>query len=58
MSLAADADIDINTPGKTQVDTGSFKVIEGGDFFQIPGTGNLTTRQHYLAMLKLVKSIA
>ena len=58
LSIAADKDIDINSTGKTQVDCGSFKVIEGGDFFQIPGTGNLTTRQHYLAMLKLVKSIA
>ena len=58
LSIAADKDIDINSTGKTQVDCGSFKVIEGGDFFQIPGTGNLTTRQHYLAMIKLVKSIA
>ena len=40
------------------MDCGSFKVIEGGDFFQIPGTGNLTIEQHIKAMIKLVKSIA
>tara|TARA_B100001778_G_scaffold313337_1_gene297697 strand:+ start:180 stop:812 length:633 start_codon:yes stop_codon:yes gene_type:complete len=57
MSLAADSDIDINSTGKTQVDCGSWKVIEGGDFFQIPGTGNLTVEQHLKAMMKLVKSL-
>ena len=58
LSIAADKDIDINSTGKTQVDCGSWKVIEGGDFFQIPGTGNLTIEQHIKAMIKLLKSIA
>ena len=49
--------MDINTTGKTQVDCGSWKVIEGSDFLQVPGTGNLTTMQHLQAMAKLIKSL-
>ena len=58
ISISADSDININTPGKTQVDTGSWKVIEGGDFFQLPGTGNITVEQHINAFAKLIGSLS
>ena len=58
ISVSADSDININTPGKTQVDTGSWKVIEGGDFFQLPGTGNMTVEQHIKAFAKLIGSLS
>ena len=58
MSFAADSDIDINSTGKTQVDCGSWKVIEGSDLVpQIPGTGNLTANQFTKAMAKLINSL-
>ena len=57
ISISADSDININTPGKTQVDTGSWKVIEGGDFFQLPGTGNITVEQHIETFAKLIGSL-
>ena len=56
MSMSADADIDINTPGKLEENVGSFKVIEGGDVFQLPGTGNITIEQYAKAMVKLAES--
>ena len=56
MSMSADADIDINPPGKLEENVGSFKVIEGGDVFQLPGTGNITIEQYAKAMVKLAKS--
>ena len=49
--------MDINTTGKTQVDCGSWKVIEGGDFCQLPGTGNMTVEQWTKTMIKLIKSL-
>ena len=58
ISISADSDININTPGKPQVDTGSWKVIEGGDFFQLPGTGNITVEQHINAFAKLIGSLS
>ena len=58
ISISADSDININTPGKTQVDTGSWKVIEGGDVFQLPGTGNMTVEQHIKAFAKLIGSLS
>ena len=50
--------MDINSTGKTEVDCGSFKVIEGSDLVpQIPGTGNMTADQFKKAMAKLIKSL-
>ena len=57
MSMSADADIDINTPGKLEENVGSYKVIEGGDFFQLPGTGNITVEQHIKTFAKLIESM-
>ena len=56
MSMSADADIDISTPGKMEENVGSYKVIEGGDVLQLPGTGNITIEQYAKAMVKLAKS--
>ncbi len=49
--------VDINTTGKTEVNCKSWKVVEGSDFFQVPGTGNLTTMQYTKTVIKLVKSL-
>ena len=57
ISVSADSDISVNTTGRTKVDTGSWKVIEGGDFFQLPGTGNITVEQHIETFAKLIGSL-
>ena len=57
MSMSADADIDINTPGKLEENVGSYKVIEGSDVFQLPGTGNMTLEQWTKSMAKLAESV-
>ena len=57
ISVSADSDISVNTTGRTKVDTGSWKVIEGGDFFQLPGTGNIPVEQHINAFAKLIGSL-
>ena len=57
MSMSADADIDISTPGKMEENVGSYKVIEGGDVLQLPGTGNMTVEQWGKAMAKLAESM-
>ena len=46
--------MDINTSGKTEFNCGSYKLIEGGDYLTIPGTGNITIEQHIESLQKLV----
>ena len=43
-----------NTPGKCEFNVGSFKLIEGGDFFTIHGQGNITFDQWIRAMAKVI----
>ena len=52
-SVEADT-MDVNTSGKNEYNVGSFKVIEGGDFLTVPGTGNITIEQHVTSLQKLV----
>ena len=49
--------MDTNVTGKCEYNVGSFKVIEGGDFFTVPGQGNITMEQFYKAMAKVIGSI-
>ena len=49
--------MDTNVTGKCEYNVGSFKVIEGGDFFSVPGQGNITTQQFYDAMFKVIGSM-
>ena len=55
-SVEADT-MDVNTSGKNEYNVGSFKVIEGGDFFSVPGQGNITVEQFYDAMFKVIGSM-
>ena len=55
ISLNAEV-MDTNITGKCEFNVGSFKVIEGGDFFSVPGQGNITTQQFYDAMFKVIGS--
>ena len=56
ISLNAEV-MDTNVTGKCEYNVGSFKVIEGGDFFSVPGQGNITTQQFYDAMFKVIGSM-
>jgi len=49
--------MDVNTTGKCEFNVGSFKAIEGGDFFTVPGQGNITLEQFYKAMAKVIGSL-
>ena len=49
--------MDTNVTGKCEYNVGSFKVIEGGDFFSVPGQGNITVEQFYDAMFKVIGSM-
>ena len=49
--------MDTNVTGKCEYNVGSFKVIEGGDFFSVPGQGNITLEQFYDAMFKVIGSM-
>ena len=49
--------MDVNVTGKCEYNVGSFKVIEGGDFFTVPGQGNITMEQFYKAMAKVIGSM-
>ena len=49
-------EMSINTPGKCEFNVGSYKLIEGGDFFTIAGLGNITFDQWAKAMKKLIGS--
>ena len=46
--------MNFNTPGKCEFNVGSYKLIEGGDFFTIPGQGNITFDQWIRAMAKVI----
>ena len=46
--------MEVNTPGKCEFNVGSYKLIEGGDAFTIPGLGNITFEQWIRAMAKLI----
>ena len=48
--------VDVNAPGKCEFNTGSWKLIEGGDFFTIPGLGNITFDQWAKSMGKVIGS--
>ena len=54
-ALSTSANVmDVNTTGKCEFNVGSFKVIEGGDAFTLPGMGNVTFAQWVKAMAKVV----
>ena len=46
--------MNFNTPGKCEFNVGSYKLIEGGDFFTIPGQGNITFEQWIRTMAKVI----
>ena len=48
--------MDVNTTGKCEYNVGSWKVIEGGDFFTLPGQGNITFDQWAKTMAKVIGS--
>jgi len=48
--------MDVNVTGKCEYNVGSWKVIEGGDFCTIPGTGNITLEQWIRTMKKVIGS--
>ena len=50
--------MDVNVTGKCEYNVGSWKVIEGGDFCTIPGTGNITWEQWIKTMKKVIGSFA
>ena len=46
--------MDTNVTGKCEYNVGSWKVIEGGDFFTLPGQGNITFDQWVKTMKKVI----
>ena len=56
ISLNAEV-MDTNVTGKCEYNVGSVKVLEGGDFFSVPGQGNITVEQFYDAMFKVIGSM-
>ena len=46
--------MEVNTPGKCEFNVGSYKLIEGGDFFTRPGLGNITFEQWAKIMKKVI----
>ena len=46
--------MDTNVTGKCEFNVGSYKVIEGGDFFTLPGQGNITFEQWAKTMAKVI----
>ena len=48
--------MEVNTPGKCEFNVGSYKLIEGGDFFTIAGLGNITFDQWAKTMAKVIGS--
>ena len=48
--------MDTNVTGKCEYNVGSWKVIEGGDFFTLPGQGNITFDQWAKTMAKVIGS--
>jgi len=55
ISLNAEV-MDANTTGKCEFNVGSYKLIEGGDFFTIAGLGNITFDQWAKTMAKVIGS--
>jgi len=53
ISLNAEV-MDTNVTGKCEFNVGSYKVIEGGDFFTLPGQGNITFDQWVKTMKKVI----
>jgi hypothetical protein len=53
ISLNAEV-MDTNVTGKCEFNVGSYKVIEGGDFFTLPGQGNITFDQWAKTMAKVI----
>ena len=53
ISLNAEV-MDANTTGKCEFNVGSYKLIEGGDFFTLPGLGNITFDQWAKTMAKVI----
>ena len=47
-------EMSINTPGKCEFNVGSYKLVEGGDFFTRPGLGNITFEQWAKIMKKVI----
>ena len=47
-------EMSVNTPGRCEYNVGSFKVIEGGDFFTRAGLGNITFDQWARTMAKVI----
>jgi len=47
-------EMSINTPGKCEFNVGSYKLVEGGDFFTLPGLGNITFDQWVKIMKKVI----
>ena len=46
--------MDTNVTGKCEFNVGSYKLVEGGDFFTIPGLGNITFDQWVKIMKKVI----
>ena len=46
--------MEVNTPGKCEFNVGSYKLVEGGDFFTRPGLGNITVDQWAKIMKKVI----
>ena len=46
--------MNFNTPGKCEFNVGSYKLVEGGDFFTRPGLGNITFDQWVKIMKKVI----
>ena len=46
--------MDVNSTGKCEFNVGSYKLIEGGDFFTTPGAGNITFEQWIKSMAKVI----
>jgi len=54
VAINGERGVEVNTTGKSEFNVGSFKVIEGGDFFTIPGQGNITFDQWIRTMAKVI----
>ena len=46
--------MNVNSTGRCEFNVGSYKLIEGGDFFTTPGAGNITFEQWIKSMAKVI----
>ena len=46
--------MNVNSTGRCEFTVGSYKLIEGGDAFTLPGLGNITFEQWVKAMAKVI----